>query len=218
MPAQRYDQLRAEQVSAIGVIIATSVLPLLLFQAYHHLKPAAAEWRPEAVAACASLAESLEKTASITTAALDIAIRDPTIANTMRLATPDQILWFDNVSSRPVRGVNVQFYQPGGDFFLDVDDRFIQTDSYIAQYDAAAAVQRAYQGGFLNGPSFVRDFDRLGRSGEQGAASEIPDDGSIWYFPVDDFDASRRDERAPGEQDRPRPGGQSRRPRRSERL
>ena len=92
-PAARYDQLRAEQVSAIyhnalpgtfggliaaaglsvllvsraaigigvatafvAVIVAQSVLRFLLFHAYHRLKPAAAEWRPWAIAACATSA------------------------------------------------------------------------------------------------------------------------------------------------------------------
>jgi hypothetical protein len=130
-----------------------------------------------------------ETTASITTNALQIAMGDPTISKTMRLATPDQILWFNDVSSQPVLGVNVQFYQPSHDFFVDVDNRSIQTDSYIVQYDAAASVQQFYNGSLINGPSFVRDFGRLDETGNEGDPTLTSDDLSgPWYFPVEKFD------------------------------
>ncbi len=58
---------------------------------------------------------------------------DPTILNTLTLTTPLQTLLFDNASPRPVLGVDAQFYQPSADFLLNIDNRFIQTTSYVVQ-------------------------------------------------------------------------------------
>jgi hypothetical protein len=71
-----------------------------------------------------------------------------------------------------------------------ISNRSIRTDSYIVQYDAEAQVQQDFEGALINGPSFVRDFDRLGRDGEQGFDASLPDDDSTspWYFPVEAFD------------------------------
>ena len=131
-----------------------------------------------------------EADAVIATNAFQIAMGDPTITNTLRLTTPDQVLLFDDASSQPVLGANVQFYQPSKDFYLTVDNRFIRTDSYIVQYDAGAQVQQDFGGALINGPSFVRDFDRLGRVGEEGFGSSVSGDNSTgpWYFPVEAFD------------------------------
>ncbi len=119
-----------------------------------------------------------------------ITMGDPTILNILTLTTPLQTLLFNNASPRPVLGFNAQFYQPSTDFLLNIDNRFIQTTSYVVQYDAAASVQEFYQGALINGPSFTRDFGRLDRSGEEGIATTFSDDGSSepWYFPVEAFD------------------------------
>ena len=131
-----------------------------------------------------------ERNAVITTTALQITMGDPTIIDTFLLTTPDQILLFDDASARPLLGNNVQFYQPDDDFYAVISNRSIRTDSYIVQYDAEAQVQQDFEGALINGPSFVRDFDRLGRDGEQGFDASLPDDDSTspWYFPVEAFD------------------------------
>ena len=131
-----------------------------------------------------------EVNATITTTALQITMGDPTITNTLLLTTPDQVLVFDDASSRPQLGNNVQFYQPSDDFYLMLNGRSILTNSFIVQYDAEAQVQQYFEGALINGPSFVRDFDRLGRVGEEGFgySSSGDDSTATWYFPVEAFD------------------------------
>ena len=51
---------------------------------------------------------------------------DPTITKSMLLTTPDQVLWFNDVSSQPVLGNNVQFYQPDDEFYLQVNNKVRQ--------------------------------------------------------------------------------------------
>ncbi len=131
-----------------------------------------------------------EATAVITTDALQISMVDPTITKSMLLTTPDQVLWFNDVSSQPVLGNNVQFYQPDDEFYLQVNNRFVKTDSYIVQYDASAQVQQEFDGALINGPSFVRDFDRMGWLGdsEQLFVEGGADNQNGWQFPVEAFD------------------------------
>ncbi len=129
-----------------------------------------------------------ENTVSISTTARQVTIADALLTGTMRLVTPTSNLWFNDVSSRPVLGNDVQFYQPDDRFYLLQSGTDTITNSYIVQYGAGAAIHENVNGVIFNGASLVRDIDRQGRVGDDGLVSAFDDDATLWHFPVEAFD------------------------------
>ena len=129
-----------------------------------------------------------ENTVSISTTARQVTIADALLTGTMRLVTPTSNLWFNDVSSGPVLGNDVQFYRPDDRFYLLQSGTDTITNSYIVQYDSGPAIHEDVNGVIYNGASLVRDIDRQGRVGDDGLFPAFDDDAALWHFPVEAFD------------------------------
>ena len=131
-----------------------------------------------------------EDPVTITTTARQVTIDDALLTGTMQLTTPTSNLWFNDVSSRPVNGNDVQFFAQNDRFYLVQDGNGTITNSYIVQYDSNAVIREDVNGAIYNGPSLVRDIDRQGRVGQDDLIPSF-DDGpqsTLWHFPADGFD------------------------------
>ncbi|HEY1852867.1 MAG TPA: hypothetical protein VGG60_17730 [Candidatus Binataceae bacterium] len=130
-----------------------------------------------------------EYTVSFATTAEHLLIEDALLTGTMQITTPQQHLWFNDVSSQPILGNDVQFFSQDGHFYLIQDGTTTLTNSYIVQYDANAAILEVVDGVIYRGPSFVRDFDRQGRTGNSNLVPQFAggDAPPPWYSPVEEF-------------------------------
>jgi mucin-19 len=102
-----------------------------------------------------------EGQADITTNALDYGIVNATIGQWLKFTTPDVVIWDDNRSPRPVRGFDVQLFQPSKSFFLYQNGFRTDTNAVVIQYDERAQVVEERNGEAVAGGSLVRDIDRL---------------------------------------------------------
>jgi hypothetical protein len=135
-----------------------------------------------------------EDPVNITTSAGQINIADALLIGTMRLRTPTQNLWFNNVSSQPINGYDVQFFQPGQQFYFIQNGNITTTNSYVVQFDSTAIINESVNGVFVHGSSFIRDINRQTYMGNDESEFAFPgsDTKQLWSFPVEEFDQHLR--------------------------
>ncbi|MBC9981562.1 hypothetical protein HA482_25475, partial [Bradyrhizobium sp. INPA_01384B] len=102
-----------------------------------------------------------ETQAEIGTNALDYGISNATIGEWLKLTTPVEVIWDDNRSPRPVRGFDVQLFQPSKSFFLYQNGFRTDTNAVVIQFSEKAEVIEERNGEVVEGASLVRDIDRL---------------------------------------------------------
>ena len=129
-----------------------------------------------------------ETTVNIGTNAQQITIADALLTGTMRITTATSNLWFNDVSSQPVLGNDVQFFRLGDEFYLSQNGISTTTNATVVSYGSNAIIHEDVNGIIFNGASLVRDIDRQGRVGDDNlmpALDDGDDSGStLWHFPV----------------------------------
>ena len=103
----------------------------------------------------------------IRTTARFVQIVSAFVPGSLKLATPLQHLLVENRSPRPLKGNNVQMYQPGFAFGLTLDQYHTATDAFVVQYDRSAEVTDLLGGKPFDGASLVRDSIRAMMHGEE---------------------------------------------------
>ena len=131
-----------------------------------------------------------EDVAVIDTNAGNIDIRDADITSTFRLRTPSENTFVDDLLSSPKLGSNIQLFALTDRFFFKEVGNVITTSAYVVRYDTTPWVLDDLFNRVYIGASFVRDFDRMHRVGDEDlfSTSGSPDDVGVSTEPLDDFD------------------------------
>jgi hypothetical protein len=96
----------------------------------------------------------------ISTTAHFLSILSAYVPGSAKLTTPLQTLLVENRSPRPLKGYNVQMYQPDFAFALTLDRFHTSTDAFVVRYDRSAQVTDLLNHLPFDGASLVRDSIR----------------------------------------------------------
>jgi hypothetical protein len=102
----------------------------------------------------------------IDTTALNVAINNGYVPGQMTLLTPAQLILLNDTSPTPTSGNNVQLWQPGYAFGLNLQGIGLLTNSFVVQYQDGSNVTDILDGLPYPGASLVRDVVRDMRNGE----------------------------------------------------
>ena len=103
---------------------------------------------------------------SIATNGLGVKIDNGYVPGRLAIATPHQLVLLNNRSPTPAGNSNVQLFQPGFGFNLNLQSNSLSTNSFVVDYTAGSNITDYLGGVAYDGASLVRDFVRTNRLGE----------------------------------------------------
>jgi hypothetical protein len=114
---------------------------------------------------------------NLRTSARAVSIVDAYVPGSLRLYTPLQTLLFDDRTPFPQAGSDVQFYQPGFAFSLDMTDYHSISNAYVVRYDASAQSTDIFSRLPYDGVSLIRDSIRFMRNGDESYFVDLAPQG-----------------------------------------